>query len=283
MTNKYPIALIYLNLDPSLLDVNVHPRKSEVKLANEMLISYALTPLIKETLEEGNLPIKEPLFKDINDYKIEQFDLFSVAHELNEEEVFKQETLSPRLPKLNYIGTLFGTYLIFQDNYGMYLIDQHAAAERVRYEYYEYKVGKLNNDYYELIVPYELNLNTEAINTLNSYQDKLKELGFKFKNNELIAHPVWLRETEIENSVNSIINQLDNYEAIDLKKLRNDLAKDVACKSAIKANHQLSINEINHLMKELYETKNPYTCPHGRPVLIKLTNYDIEKMFKRIV
>ncbi len=286
MTNKDPISFIYLTIDPSLVDVNVHPRKTEVKLANELLIAYAISPLIKETLEKGVLPVKEPLAKPLENYKAIQFDMFNIVSEIKEEEPvvnYNDSKVLAKLPNLEYVGTLFGTFLIFQNDEGMYLVDQHAAEERIRYEYYAIKVGELKNDFYELLIPFSLNLKTDEINILLNHQKELNEIGFKFNKNELTAHPVWLREKDIDSSIDSIIEQLSTTNKISLELLRNDLAKDVACKASIKANHRISLKEINQLIADLRNTKNPYTCPHGRPVLIKLSNYDIEKMFKRIV
>ncbi|HEY8406217.1 MAG TPA: hypothetical protein VIK67_05015, partial [Acholeplasma sp.] len=92
-----------------------------------------------------------------------------------------------------------------------------------------------------------------------------------------------LRSSEIDVAVEAMVDQLRDFNVIDLKRLRNQLAKDIACKGAIKANHQLSRKEIDVLVQDLGNCKNPYTCPHGRPVMIKITPYEIEKMFKRIV
>ena len=289
MTNKYPLSLIYLTIDPTLVDVNVHPQKMEVKLANELMFAYALTPLVKEALEQGNMPIREPIVEVKKEvFKAKDFDLFELAKtdefkqdQLQEEK--KIEILELKLPQLDYIGTFSGTYLIFQNNYGLYLMDQHAAAERIRYEYYETKVGELSSNFYQLLVPKELNLVQADYDLLEQNKSMLEPLGFYFKNNKLTAHPTWLRDKEIDVALHAIIEQLQDEKTISLSNLRNHLAKDIACKGAIKANHQLSLVEINKLVEDLRLCKNPYTCPHGRPVLIKLSEYDIEKMFKRIV
>lgn len=291
MTNKYPISLIYLSIDPSLIDVNVHPQKMEVKLANEVFISFALTPLVKKTLESGNLPIRESITHVKKDFfkpeVINLFDLVKSEDYLNEPETIKtiieEEKSSDKLPDFDYIGTLFGTYLLFQNSNGLFLMDQHAAAERIRYEYYVNQVGNLLPTVYELLIPRPLLITTKDFDYLKSFDLVLGNLGFRFIDDKLIAHPSWLRDEEIDIAVESICNQLQEAGSIDLKKLRNQLAKDISCKGAIKANHQLSLLEIDHLVKDLKQCLNPYTCPHGRPVVIKVSNYDIERMFKRIV
>ncbi len=292
MTNKYPIALIYLTIDPALIDVNVHPQKMEVKLANEVYISFALTPLVKKTLESGTMPIRESIADVKKEYfKPEVINLFDLVKSEDdtvdlipdklEEAPIKDE--AEKLPDFDYIGTLFGTYLLFQNTDGLYLMDQHAAAERIRYEYYVDKVGNLSPSVYELLLPRPLLITNNDFDYLKTYEMLLSSLGFSFLDDKLTSHPSWLRDDEIDIAIESICSQLATDGQIDLKKLRNQLAKDISCKGAIKANHQLSIKEINQLVYDLKQCLNPYTCPHGRPVLIKVSNYDIERMFKRIV
>src|SRR5690606_21112457 len=149
--------------------------------------------------------------------------------------------------------------------------------------YYETKVGELSSNFYQLMIPRDLSITQSDFTLLEQNSKKLNELGFFFKDLKLTHHPTWLRDKEIDVAISAILEQLQDEKEINLKNLRNHLAKDIACKGAIKANHQLSLIEINKLIEDLRLCKNPYTCPHGRPVLIKLSQYDIEKMFKRIV
>src|SRR5690606_18070437 len=215
MTNKYPLSLIYLTIDPSLVDVNVHPQKMEVKLANELMFSYALTPIVKETLETGKLPIREPLVEVKKEaFKTKDFDLFELARseiitepntEQLREDIVKEEILEPKLPQLEYIGTFSGTYLIFQNQHGLYLMDQHAAAERIRYEYYESKVGELSSNFYQLMIPRELSITESDFNLLEQNSNSLKDLGFYFKDLKLTHHPTWLRDKEIDIAISAIL------------------------------------------------------------------------------
>lgn len=309
MTGRYPICVLYIDMDPSLVDVNVHPQKLEVKIANELMISSQLTDHIKSFLrgpikvDDSRLKdVKKDVFKTVSmdevlaeiKPKTEEFLLKDTSNLIKDDylkeditdviyEERKLEYDVPKLPDFDYIGTLAGTYLIFQNKDGMYMIDQHAAAERIRYEYYEQKVADLSGEYYELLVPEELLLTSNDMVIVDNHLDAFEKLGFKFSNHHLIAHPIWLREKEIDVALESMIQMLSNEKEIDYKKLRNQLAKDISCKGAIKANHQLSTLEIQKLIKDLRECLNPYTCPHGRPVLIKLSYYEIERMFKRIV
>ena len=116
------------------------------------------------------------------------------------------------------------------------------------------------------------------------HQKQMNEYGFFFNNTfELTGLPVWLNDSEIEIAIEAMITMLSEKNKIDLAILRDRLAKDISCKGSIKANKSLSISEINQIVKNLRTCQNPYTCPHGRPTLIKLSHHDIERMFKRIV
>lgn len=281
MVGKYPIAIVYLTMDPSLLDVNVHPQKLEVRLVNESLLAYHIEKFVKHTLMDQPHPIRETL-PEINQFP----ETYQPQSLFAEEEIVSFDhlkTTPEKLPYLEYVGTYAGTYLLFQNESGLYLVDQHAAAERVRYEhYYEALAHPVFAVKHELI-PLTLHLTSKDLTTIKQYEELFLKYGFHFKKGMLTGRPTWLREKEIDTAIEAMIDMLNETGHIDLKKLRDALAKDVSCKGAIKANQSLSRHEIDHLMEDLNHCKNPYACPHGRPTLIKLSEKDIEKMFKRIV
>lgn len=284
MTNRYPISFIFLTIDPSLTDVNIHPQKLEIKLANEYLISFHLAKVIANNLTNRLNPVTEKMTK-INDfnYKAEKYikeELFN----LEEETVDNLISESKNFPNFEYIGQLFGTYLLFQNEEGLYLVDQHAAEERVRYEYYQQVFDKPLNFNRQMILAYHLELPKSEIEIIKNYQLEIEKFGFKFNDQmQIIQIPIWLKEDNIETSINIMTDLLEKDRKIDLIKLRDNLAKDVSCKSSIKANKSLSRIEVNKLMIDLKNTNNPYSCPHGRPTIIKISNYEIEKLFKRVV
>ncbi|QWB96579.1 DNA mismatch repair endonuclease MutL [Mycoplasmatota bacterium] len=285
MVSKYPIAIIDIVMDPSLLDVNVHPQKYEVKFVNETFLSFELENMIKKALQEKNLPIQENLSSIKKEWKQESFTRPSLLNEapmINENDENSSEPLN-KLPYLEYIGIFSGTYLLFQNDEGLYLMDQHAAAERIRYEHYYEALGNPKFAIKERLIPIELSLSNDDIDKLLSYEKILNKHGFNFHQKQLISTPTWLRDEEIDIAIESIFSQLDEYQKLDIKTLRDALAKDVSCKGAIKANHHISRQEVFKILEELRLCKNPYTCPHGRPTIIKLTHYEIERMFKRVV
>lgn len=286
MKNRYPIAVIHLNMDPILLDVNVHPQKLEVKFVNESLLKYHIELLVRKALEskdkinnylKQDKNTKEEIIK--NNYIREELNLFEETKEKSQD---TNKLFIERLPYMAYVGTLAQTYLIFQNEEGMYLVDQHAAEERIKYEYY----ANIKPDLIikSLLVPKELQLPKSDIKKLIHYSKKFNEIGINFnENGQLISHPTFIMEKDIDDAIEKMLIMIEENEIINVKGLLDNLAKDKSCKAAIKANDPLSRIEIDHLMTSLRKTNNPFHCPHGRPTFIKLTYYEVEKMFKRIV
>jgi DNA mismatch repair protein MutL len=289
MIGKYPIALIHLEMDSSLLDVNVHPQKYEVKFVNESILSYHIENFVKNALQKKTHPIPENI-KVIHKDEIETYTpqtmLFEDSHHEDFNGLFKERSLdvSNKIPDMDYIGVFSGTYLLFQNEEGLYLMDQHAAAERIRYEHYFISLAKPNPAVENLLITKELSLTNEDKEVIQNHLNEFISFGFSFnKDLELIALPVWLLDSEIELAVEQMIGMLTDKNKIDLAILRDTLAKDISCKGAIKANKALSLIEIQALLKKLITCDNPYTCPHGRPTIIKLTHHDVERMFKRVL
>ncbi|NLK12519.1 MAG: DNA mismatch repair endonuclease MutL [Candidatus Phytoplasma sp.] len=309
MTNKYPIASIYITIDPSLIDVNVHPQKMEIKLVNEQVLKYQIEEKIKETLRAKPLEVKplltiEKMTKETYSYpettilkeETSVFDqpLFEFAPKevekesltiCEENEFIEKSELEEtnKLPHFEYIGTFSGTYLLFQNEEGLYLMDQHAAAERIKYEYYFEKLSHIKLELKQYLIKREIQLPSNDIEKILIYKDEFLKQGFVFEENKLKFVPTWVKDEDIEDIIERFLTLLEENGTIEIIKIRDDLAKDLSCKSAIKANHQLNRYEISQLIKDLNQTKNPYTCPHGRPVWIQLTHHEIEKLFKRIV
>ena len=118
---------------------------------------------------------------------------------------------------------------------------------------------------------------------IDHYINDFKKHQFMIENHKIVGLPTWLREQEIDKAIEEMIAQLQEKESIDLRILRDALAKDISCKGSIKANHHINQAEVDQLMIDLRACKNPYYCPHGRPTIIKLSHYDVERMFKRVV
>lgn len=289
MVGKYPIALIHLEMDSSLLDVNVHPQKYEVKFVNESILSYHIENFVKNALQKKTHPIPENIkviHKDEAETYTPQTMLFEDSHheDFNTSFIERSLDVSNKIPDMDYIGVFSGTYLLFQNEEGLYLMDQHAAAERIRYEHYFVSLAKPNPAVKNLLITKELSLTKEDKEVIQNHLNEFNSFGFSFnKDLELIALPVWLLDSEIEIAIEQMISMLTDKNKIDLAILRDTLAKDISCKGAIKANKALSLIEVQALLKKLKTCDNPYTCPHGRPTIIKLTHHDVERMFKRVL
>lgn len=192
-----------------------------------------------------------------------------------------------RFPQLEYFGQMHGTYLFAQSSDGLYIIDQHAAQERIKYEYFREKIGDVGNSLQELLVPIVLDYpNSDAIK-LREKKEMLLEVGIQLEDfgaNSFIirAHPTWYPAGQEESITREMIDMLLTTGNVSVKKFREATAIMMSCKRSIKANHHLNELQARVLLQDLTLCENPFNCPHGRPVLIHFSNGDMEKLFKRI-
>jgi len=210
----------------------------------------------------------------------------------NEEENKDEELkTAEKLPELHYIGQLFGTYILANDEDTFYLIDQHAAMERINYEKIKKELEESETLTYDLLVPFNIEFGPRECYMIQENMAKINKLGIQleeFGNNSFVVRsiPTWIfrgKEKEfVEEIVTKIINATQDKE-YNKAYFLDSLAKSLACKKSIKGNEYHSQFEIEYLMEALSNTLNPYTCPHGRPVIIRLSKDEIEKWFKRIV
>lgn len=202
-------------------------------------------------------------------------------------ELFSEETKDTKFPELRYIGQLHGTYLLTENQNGLYLVDQHAAQERVNYEYYRKAIGEVSDDQQRLMVPIVLDYSTSDFLLISERLDLLANLGIhleEFGQNSFILreHPTWFKAGQEEDTVREMIDWILTDHHISVAAYREKTAIMMSCKRAIKANHHLDDQQAKALLERLPECENPYNCPHGRPVLVEITTTEIEKMFKRI-
>lgn len=356
MVGRFPLAVISIEIDPYLADVNVHPTKQEVRISKEKelmtLIREAIIKALKEQdlipdalenlaqsstrtkvkAEQVTLPLKEsnlyydtvkqdfflkpevvsedikPLEEDKNliemtnqvdksatikfaqrqteitddlDHpNLTSKELAKVADKLDQEE-------TSTFPELEYFGQMHGTYLFAQGKTGLYIIDQHAAQERVKYEYYREKIGQVDNSAQQLLVPYIFEFPQNDALNLAHKMDALRQVGVNLEEygaNQFILreHPIWMKEEEIESGIYEMCDMLLLADQVSIKQYRAELAIMMSCKRSIKANHALDDYSARDLLRQLSYCQNPYNCPHGRPVLVHFSKSDMEKMFRRI-
>ena len=292
---KYPLAVIFVRLDPMLIDVNVHPTKKEVRLSSEDVLKDLIRSTIKNTLYKSRL-IPEIKIDDtpketfINSPKVDYQEKISFEEIKYDKQSFLNEEvdeLEKRLPYLEYVGQYAGTYLLFQNDNGLYLMDQHAAAERIRYEKYIEALSNPTTISQELLIPSIIEVTKDEKIFVDKNMQKFIDLGITLE--DAGANSYYLRSIPVWalNDANYIVEEMIKYvceiNSIDLKSIRDELAKRISCKGAIKANRNLEIDEINELVNQLSKCKNPFTCPHGRPTIISFTKTEIEKLFLRVM
>ncbi|WP_338754125.1 DNA mismatch repair endonuclease MutL [Bacillus sp. FJAT-52991] len=205
-----------------------------------------------------------------------------------EEVAVESKPIESRIPPLYPIGQMHGTYIFAQNENGLYMIDQHAAQERLKYEYFREKVGQVEKELQEMLMPLTLEYSADDCIKILEYVKQLEEVGIfleSFGDRAFIvrSHPQWFPKGEEQTIIEEIIEQLLSMKQVDIKKLREEAAIMMSCKASIKANHHLRQDEIQQLLDDLRQSSDPFTCPHGRPILIHYSTYELEKMFKRIM
>ena len=308
---KYPVVVLKINTDPTLVDVNIHPTKQDVKISKIEELYDLIYTTIKDTLyqnllipnalkEESVNIIKDSVIADIVSSMAKkeeepvqtelnfQVDIKDNASEIkaNDELVVNKEMKSLVLYP---VGLALGTYIIAQNDEGIYLIDQHAAQERVNYERYLHALRKKEVTTTYLLIPITIELSASDFLILKENLHVLTDMGFiieEFGVNTFIVkgHPTWILEDYEEESIRRIIDLVISIkDKFDPIKFNDNMAKTLACKMSIKANMRISNIAQQELLNELVLCDNPYNCPHGRPTIIHFSIYDLERMFKRVM
>ena len=309
---RYPICVLNIEADARLLDVNIHPSKLDIRFSNfdelNKLIKEVIDHALKEKMLIPNISLKEeemPKYTHVtlnlerdNDYKDRLTDL--VNHTINEEDTTdygKEEIVSDvvtieegqKLPELYPVALLLGTYIVCENEEGIYLIDQHAAKERCNYERVSYELSHPSGNTIRPLVPIVIELPKSDLLILKENMDIFSDLyieaeEFGSSALRIISHPTWFTEGKEEAIIREIIEMiLSKGRDFSLEKFRDNLAKMVACKMSIKANTYIDKASMESLINDLRKCKNPYNCPHGRPAIIHFSIYELEKMFHRSI
>jgi DNA mismatch repair protein MutL len=191
-----------------------------------------------------------------------------------------------RFPVIEAIGQLHGTYILAQNEDGLYMIDQHAAQERIKYEFYVKQLSNPNPDVQLFLEPLVFERSHADISILQESIHQIRALGIEiefFGGTTILirSYPAWFPKGEEEGYLEDVFYQIIQDRKIDIGKVREKLAIQYSCKRSIKANHFLSIQEMNQLLHHLSTCEQPFTCPHGRPILLLTTNREIESRVKR--
>ncbi len=300
--DRYPITIINIETDYNLVDVNVHPSKQEVRLSKENELKELIIDSIKKVFFTTNIAPK--ISNDNQSYKGEQvtfnldslsvYNSFSSTPSVNENIVsdnysdYEVKSDAININRLNPIGQYIGKYIIASDANNLYIVDQHAAAERINYEKFTKKFNdKSNWAYTDLLVPVVVTLTKKESAILEEKLELFIELGIKLESFgdtsfRVTSIPVWLKEYDANEYITDIVEQVvSGNNKIDLVDLRIHVISTMACKASLKANRVLSLLEMQVLLNDLLKCENPYTCPHGRPTTIIYSTSELDKLFKR--
>ena len=315
---RYPIVVLKIDTDPTLIDVNIHPSKQDIKFSNfeelKSLIYNMIRNSIKTKLLIPKIEIKEeetPTYENVQldldrnkikdredidtDYKNKLSDLINFNYDENidiEEnnsyiEEIKEE--KDKLPELYPIGLVHGTYIVCENEQGMYLIDQHAAQERINYEKYSYYLSHPKVNTIDTIIPIVIELPINEFLIIKKNIDIIKSLNIdieEFGSNSyrITSHPTWFPRNNPDKTIRNIFEQVIKEENhFELAKFHDHLAATMACKASVKGNTRITINDMESIINQLRNCDNPFNCPHGRPTIIEFTTYELEKMFKRSI
>ena len=322
---RYPIVVINIKTDPSLLDVNIHPSKLDIKFSNmDELIKLIQTTIINTLKDKLLIPKIEAPTSDKVEIKYENMsldlnrtvsegdtaytsklsdlvnfnnqdsieDLSDITDEnelLNKITEVENQEENKKLPELYPIGLALGTYIVCQNELGIYLIDQHAAKERINYEIVLYNLSHPNSNVMTPLIPINIELplneyliikqNIEILNKINIQVEEFGSSSFR-----VISHPTWINKGFEVQTIKHIFEMIVRDEKnFSLERFIDNVAKMVSCKMSIKGNTRINIEEMESLINDLRKCNNPFNCPHGRPTIIHFTIYELEKMFKRSI
>ena len=299
--DKYPVIVLNITVDSILVDINIHPQKMDIKFSKLDELLDLVTTLIEKKLKEilliphasvreresiyeveDSLPLEIPksIFDIDTDVKIEK-QVEEVSFDFQKDE-------ESRIKKMYPLGIIHKTFIVAENEDGMYLIDQHAIAERINYEKFMKELSKENTDTTDLLVPIKLEYSKDEFLKIKEYLDVLKTIGLyleEFGDHTFLVrrHPTFIYKGREKDSIEKIISILLEKGEFSKEKFIEKTATTLACRLSIKANDYISLDDAAYLLDTIRTCENPFTCPHGRPTIITYSNYDLEKMFKRVM
>ncbi len=324
---SYPIVVINIDTDPTLIDVNIHPTKLDIKFSKMDALKNILTEAIKNALYANilvpNVEVSSKLEQTSerdNNEKIDEDEIlisklpstlfvredtikYTNADTSNKEEENKQEKKwikaavqeefefkkpikNEEMKKLELysVGLVLGTYIVAENTEGMFLIDQHAAVERINYE--DVLKGLIKKNTTKLLVPITLEFSSSEMSILKEVGELIFNMGFEFEEFgintiKVTTHPTWVKEGFEAETIRTVFDEAIANKNFDPIKFNDHLAATIACKKSLKGNTRITNDLAKIILENLCLCDNPYNCPHGRPTIIKFTIYELEKMFKR--
>lgn len=320
---KYPVVVLKIDTDPTLVDVNIHPSKADIKISKieelKKLIQDMINTSLRKTLLINDMKVntnvsapeiidvsKNVLTENTSDLiKSEEqmtFDYTKMsieeerAHGFSEvqikvEEQSEDKKINEDIKKLELhpVGIIMQTFIVAENEDGLYLIDQHAAHERINYEKVQKQMKDSENYKMKMLVPLTLEFSPSDYLKVEEHKSTLESIGIEYENfgvNTIIVktHPTWLREGMEATLIKQIFDMLiEDSIKFDKMKFLKRVAQTTACKMSIRAHEVISLAQARELLKQLFECENPYNCAHGRPTIIHYSEYELDRMFRRIM
>lgn len=311
--DRYPVIILNIDVDPILIDINIHPTKMDIKFSKMDTLKELVEKLITEKLENISLipevsvrdsysvsEVSRQIHRQIEEEKEEvidkpKYEEIKLDFEVKEEEKKYNEEIkeslpfeveeTPRVKKMYPIGVVMKTYIVAENEDGMYLIDQHAAAERINFE----KIMKQMKEkpiIIDLLVPIRIELRKDEFILAKERFNLLEEYGFsidEFGENTIIvrSHPNWIPEEKSEEIIRKLVDIIIDKGKFDFDQFIWRIAATTACRMSVMAGDYISKEEMEWILENIRYCDNPFTCPHGRPSIITYTKYELEKLFKR--
>ena len=312
--DRYPVIILNIEVDPILIDINIHPTKMDIKFSKIDTLKELIIDLITKRLEAISLipevsvrdnysvsEVYKEITEDSNDEeeRNNEYEELQLDFEVNEEkEEYKQkddikedvspfevEERKPRIKKMIPRGVVLMTYIVAENEDGMYLIDQHAAAERINYENILKKL-KTKPIIVDLLIPIKIELRPEEFLLIKERFDILKQYGFdidEFGDNCVVVrtHPNWIPDDKSDEIIRKIVDIIVEKGEFDFDKFVWRMVATTACRMSVMANTYISKDEEEWILENIRYCDNPFTCPHGRPTIISYSKYELERLFKR--
>ena len=308
---RYPIIVLNIDVDPILVDINIHPTKMDIKFSKLdsllKLISNSINDRLKTLtlIPEANVRTSTSFNEVYNQIKhvddeeekvlkkeeknYEEIKLDFEVHEEKEDiadSLEESEARVARINKMNVIGNVFMTYILCYNEDGFYLVDQHAAAERINYEKYMSEFLNGGSTVIDLLTPIKIELSKDNYLRIKDRLYILEELGIsceEFGEGTFLvrSHPQWIDQKNSSKEINNIFELICQKGDFSKEKFIDTTIMSIACHNSVKAHEYLSIDDMQWIVDNVRYCDNPFTCPHGRPTIITYTRDELDKMFKR--
>ena len=288
MKDRYPVGLVRIFVDPSIVDVNVHPAKREVRFEDEAKVLGTVRRCVEAAFEQPDLSYKYDLTKFSESFEpVARIPASEIVKAVQSTlKIRKQEVEQGLHPVIVPLAQVMSTYILAESNGNLLLIDQHAASERIVYETVLKAVGTGKEISQTLLTPLVIHLTPAERKVMEENRETLENAGFRMEPFGKGAHalrsiPTVLGVAQGESALRNILDDISRM--APAKKLGLDVIWRVACHTAVRAGEPLSEAQMRQLVSELMRTESPYTCEHGRPTMVVLSPMDLEKLFKRRV